>query len=243
VALDAIAEAGYAYAGLMTAKGKNNLVVSIDTTPDEAAAIAHEVAQRRLKTVSLWAGAFPLDKPDGLRRLIDNCAACGSPSLLLGGADEKNDAAYYAIVAACCDYAAERKITLAIKPHGGTNPDGAACRRQVERIGHPAFRVWYDAANVFYYSEGALNPIDDAPAVNGLVTGMSVKDYLHPKNVAITPGTGAVDFPKVMAILKRGGFTGGPMVVECLAPGDLPHLAAEAVKARLFVESLLSSRA
>lgn len=239
VALDAIAAAGYAYAGLMTAKGKNNLIISLDTTPDEAAAVGREVAQRGLKAVSLWGGGFPLDKPDGLRRLIENCSACGCPSLLLGGTDAKNEAEYYAVVAACCDYAAARKVVLAIKPHGGTNPNGAACRKLIERIGHPAFRVWYDAANVFYYSDGALNPVDDAPAVDGLVAGMSIKDFKPPKDVALTPGTGTVDFPKVMARLKQGGFTGGPLVVECLAPGDLPHLADEAVKAREFVSSLL----
>ena len=57
---------------------------------------------------------------------------------------------------------------------------------------------------------------------------MSVKDYRHPKNVAITPGTGQVNFPKVMARLKKGGFTGGPLVVETLAPGDLAATLVEA---------------
>ncbi len=32
VALDAIAEAGFKYAGLMTAKSMNNLVISVETT-------------------------------------------------------------------------------------------------------------------------------------------------------------------------------------------------------------------
>ena len=49
-----------------------------------------------------------------------------------------------------------------------------------------------------------------------------------------------MNFSKVLARLKQGGFTGGPLVVECLTPGDLPHLAAEAVKARLFVNQLLA---
>lgn len=240
VALDAIASAGYACAGLMTAKSKNNLIISVESTPDEAAAVGREVAQRGLTPVSLWGGTFPLDRPDGLRRLIENCAACGCPHLLIGGADATSDEAYYRIVAACCPFAAERKVTLSIKPHGGTNANGAQCRRQVEKVGHPAFRIWYDAANVFYYSDGALNPLDDAPSVDGLVAGMSVKDFRPPKEVALTPGTGQVDFPKVLALLRQGGFTGGPLVVECLAPGDLPHLAAEALQARAFVQGLLT---
>ncbi|MHC4424917.1 MAG: hypothetical protein ACYSYV_02340 [Planctomycetota bacterium] len=35
-ALDAIAEAGFKYAGLMTAKSKNSLVISVGTTLEEA---------------------------------------------------------------------------------------------------------------------------------------------------------------------------------------------------------------
>ena len=42
-----------------------------------------------------------------------------------------------------------------------------------------------------------------------------------------------------MARLKKGGFTSGPLVIECLAPGDLGFLLAEAKKARQFVEDLV----
>jgi len=238
VALDGIAAAGFTYAGLMTAKSKNNLIISTETTPDEAAAVGQEARQRGLGLLSLWGGNFPLDTPDGLRRLIDNAAACGCPNLLLGGTDAKSAAAYYAIVAGCCDYAAEKKVGLSVKPHGGNNATGAQCRALIEQINHASFRLWYDPGNIFYYSGGALDPVDDAAAVDGLVAGMSVKDFRPPNEVALTPGTGRVDFAKVFARLKRGGFTRGPLVVECLAPGGLPHLTAEAVKARAFLAAL-----
>ena len=85
--------------------------------------------------------------------------------------------------------------------------------------------------------------MDDAASVDGAVVGMSVKDFRPPKDVALTPGTGQVDFPKVMARLRQGGFTHGPLVVECLAPGDLAHVNAEAVKARRFLETLTGHKA
>ena len=239
VALDAIAAAGFHYAGLMTAKSKNNLIVSADSTPDEAAAAGAEAKQRGLQLLSLWGGEFPLNANDGLKRLIDNCAACGCPNLLLGGTDDKNSAAYYRIVSECCDYAAAKKVGMGIKPHGGTNATGAQCRKLIEQIKHPSFRLWYDPGNIFYYSDGAIDPIDDAATVDGLVVGMSVKDFKPPKTVDLTPGTGQVNFSKVLARLKQGGFIGGPLVIECLAPGELTQLAAEAVKAREFVSRLL----
>jgi len=67
---------------------------------------------------------------------------------------------------------------------------------------------------------------------------MSVKDFTLPKNVDVTPGTGMVDFPKVLARLKKGGFSSGPLIVECLAPGDLAHINAEARKAFQFLKKL-----
>ncbi|MBN2131585.1 MAG: sugar phosphate isomerase/epimerase, partial [Sedimentisphaerales bacterium] len=100
------------------------------------------------------------------------------------------------------------------------------------------FRIWYDPGNIFYYSNAELDPVDDAPSVDGLVTGMCVKDYKHPKNVSVTPGDGRVDFPAVFARLRAGGFKGGPLVVECLEPGDLAHTLAEAKRARRFLEQL-----
>ena len=237
-ALDAIAAAGFKHVGLMTTKSKNKLIVSIESTPEEAAAVGDEVKRRGLQAISLWGGNFPLDSAAGLKRIIDNCAACGCPNLLLGGTDEKNADAYYKIVAVCCDYAAGNNVGLSIKPHGGNNANGSQCRRIIDRINHPSLRLWYDPGNIFYYSDGALDPVDDAAAVDGVVSGMSVKDFRPPKEVALTPGTGIVDFPKVLARLKRGGFAGGPLVVECLSPGDLTHLAAEARKARHFLTVL-----
>ncbi len=238
VALDAIAAAGFKYAGLMTTKSKNNLILSVDSTQEEAVTVGNELKQRGLGVLSLWGGNFPIDKPDGLKRLIDNCAACGCPHLLLGGTNEERATAYYGIVADCCDYATEKQVVMSVKPHGGSNANGSLCRRIIDQINHKSFRLWYDPGNIFYYSDGALDPVNDAAAVDGVVAGMSVKDFRPPKEVALTPGTGIVDFVKVFARLQQGGFTQGPLVVECLSPGELPHLAAEAAKARTFLTLL-----
>jgi sugar phosphate isomerase/epimerase len=245
VALDGIAAAGFEYVGLMTAKStnKDRLIVSVDTTLEDAAAIGAEVKRRGLKVISLWGGQFPTDSPAGLKRLIDNSAACGCPHLMLGGTSEKLQAAYYKIVADSCDYAEAKGVGLSIKPHGGSNASGAQCRKIIDRIGHKNFRIWYDPGNVFFYSEGQLDPVDDAATVDGVVVGMSVKDFRPPKNVELTPGSGKVDFAKVLARLQQGGFTHGPLVVECLAPGDVAHLKTEAVKARELLQRLTGRKA
>jgi sugar phosphate isomerase/epimerase len=55
----------------------------------------------------------------------------------------------------------------------------------------------------------------------------------------VTPGLGRVNFPKVFANLRKGGFTRGPLVVECLARSDDPaKVTLEAKQARRFLEKL-----
>jgi sugar phosphate isomerase/epimerase len=250
VALDAIAEAGYKYVGLMTAaKSKKNLVLSVDTTPEEAAQVAEEVKKRNLKVVSVYGGDIPVNRSleagiEGLKKLIDSCAACGTMNLLMGGiGNEKLYEPYYTAIRECCDYAKAKGMGISVKPHGGLNATGPQCRKTVEFVGNKNFGIWYDPGNIFYYSDGKLNPVDDAPSVNGLVMGMCVKDFkpAHgnvPKAVDVTPGTGLVDFPAVLAKLQAGGFKSGALVVECLEPGDQAHTLAEAKKTRQFLEKL-----
>ena len=254
VALDAIAEAGFKYAGLMTTKSeKGNLVISVATTLEEARQIGLEAKKRGLKIPSVYGGGFPVQQSleagiKGLRTLIDNCAAAGAASLMVGGTgNQRLYRRYYKAVAEVCDYAAEKKVGIVLKPHGGLNATGPLCRKTVELVGHKGFSLWYDPGNIYFYSDGKLDPVQDAPTVAGLVTGMCVKDFSMSteggklaKDVALTPGTGRVDFPAVMAALREGGFRGGPLVIECLARGELASLLAEAKKARRFVEGLVT---
>lgn len=244
-ALDAIAEAGYRHAGLMTAKdGKGNLVVSVEHTIEEAANVGEEVRKRGMTAISIYGGDFHAAKSveagiAGLKRLVDNAAACRCPTLLLGGTNAAQAEAYYKAVKECCDYAAEKKVALVVKPHGGGNATGPECRKLIEHVGHKNFRLWYDAGNIFYYSDAKLDPADDAATVDGIVTGLCVKDFVPPKDVDVTPGTGRVDFAKVLARLKTGGFTGGPLVVECVGRGEPAAVTAQARTAREFVEQLV----
>jgi sugar phosphate isomerase/epimerase len=247
IALDGIAEAGFKYAGLMTAKGKSWVLITVELTTEEVAAIAEEVKKRGLKTLSIYGGDFPVATSveagiAGLKQLVDYCAICSCPNLLLGGAaEEKLVRPYYQVIAECCDYAASKGVGLSIKPHGGQNATGPQCRRLIEQVGHKNFRLWYDPGNIYYYSDGKVDPADDVATVDGLVVGMSVKDFVPPKEVLVTPGDGRVNFPEVFNRLKKGGFTRGPLVVECLARGDTPGaITIQAKKARRFVEGLLA---
>lgn len=243
VAFDGIAAAGFKYAGLMS--GKTGNIVTKDTTPEQAVVIAGEAKSRGLKIASVYGGNFDVRKSidtgiEGLKNLINTAEICGCSNLLLAGiATPELVDNYYKVVAECCDYAADKGVIITVKPHGPLNSTGRECRPLVDKIGHKNFRLWYDPGNIYYYSDGKINPVDDAGEVNGLVSGMSVKDFRMPKDVDVTPGTGMVDFPGVMARLKKGGFKKGPLIVECLNKGDLSYTNSEARKTREFLEKLM----
>ena len=243
-ALDAIAEAGFSVAGLMSAKG--GIIVTAEATPARISALAAHARSRALSIAALYAGEFlvrddPANSAGRLRRIIDHAARCACPRIILGGTTRPElTGPYYEIVGACCPAAAAAGVTLTVKPHGGTNSTGAQCRKLVEQVNHPALRIWYDPGNIFYYSDGRLDPVDDAAAVDGLVVAMSVKDFLPPKTVDVTPGDGRVDFPRVLARLRQGGFTSGPLIIECLARGDRAFVVNEARRARKFIEQVLA---
>ncbi len=246
VAFDGVAEAGYKYIGLMNLSLKGAPAgIAHDSTPEAAAALGREAARRGLKTICVWGGSFPFEKSidagiGGLKRLVDNCVAAGSPGLLLGGVSRpEHTDAYYKVVSECCEYAAKKGVQFGVKPHGGTNATGKQCRELVARVGHKNFGIWYDPGNIFYYSDGKLDPVDDCPSVDGLVVGVCVKDFRMPKEVMLTPGTGMVNFREVFARLRKGGFTGGPLVVECLDADHPAQVNAQARKARVFLEDLL----
>ena len=251
VALDAIAEAGYRHVGLMTTKPSEDqkwILVSAATPLKKAAQIGEEVRKRGLTVPSLYGAGVAGTKTlaegvQALKRLIDNAQACGAKNLLLGGTNAKGEAydLYYKIIADCCDYAHARKIGMSVKPHGGTNATGPQCRKAIEKVAQKNFRIWYDPGNTFFYSDGKTNPVDDVTTVSDIVVGMCVKDYLPPKNVYVTPGTGKVDFPAVLARLVAGGFRRGPLIVECVKrDGDLKQTIDEARKARLFMEGVVA---
>lgn len=243
VAFDGIAEAGFKLAALMTAKG--GLVITTETTPEEAAVIGEEAKSRGLQIACMYGGNHDVSKSidEGitqLKRLIDNSFSCGSSNLMIGGIGIPGlVGAYYKVIAECCDYAADRGVGLALKQHGGTNTTGAECRQHIEKVGHKNFNLLFDPGNVYYYTEGKLDPVDDADDVDGIVVGMCVKDFRMPNNVNVTPGTGMVDFPAVMSRLRQGGFTEGPLLVETFCnSGDLSYVNAEAKKSHQFLEEL-----
>lgn len=242
VAFDSIAEAGYKHVGLMSHVGGR--IIGQDTTVEESVKIYEEAKSRGLNIISISGHSYDKGKPvqesiAGLKRLIDNSEACNCPNLMLNGISEPEYVDdYYKVIAECCDYAASKNVELNLKPHGGTNATGEECRMRVENVGHKNFTLWYDPGNIYFYSNGEINPVNDVVDVADILTGMCVKDFRMPRDVNVTPGTGMVDFPELFTRMRKGGFKSGPLVVECLNTGDNAYLISEARKTREYLEEI-----
>jgi sugar phosphate isomerase/epimerase len=243
VGFDAMADAGFRYVALTGAKTRTGRVISVGTTAAEAAQVGEEARKRGLTITTVYGGDVALEKgPDDLHRMLELCQIAGGWSVLLSRVgDEKSYQASCDAIRQSCDSAAEKQLAIVLKPHGGTTGTGPLLKDCIRRVNHPNFSLMYDPGNIFYYSKGQLDPIEDMQAVYGLVTGISIKDYLPPDEVMFTPGSGKVDFPKLMQGFRQAGFLHGPLMIESLTPGELPHLLAEAQKAKAFVESLVAN--
>ena len=115
VALDAIAEAGFKYVGLMSTNSKPAVLIRTSTPVEEVQAISDAARKRGLKVLSVYGEAPATESLDegvrGLKQLIDDAAICECPNLMLAGTtNEKLYQLYYKTIAECCDYAAAKGV-------------------------------------------------------------------------------------------------------------------------------------
>ncbi|MEQ1827251.1 MAG: sugar phosphate isomerase/epimerase [Pirellula sp.] len=243
VGFDAIAGAGFRYVALTGAKTRTGRVISAKSTIDEAKEVGEEARKRGLTITTVYGGDVDLDKgPQELSKMLELCQAAGGWSVLLSKVgDEKTYESCCKVIAESCLQAAKMNLAIVLKPHGGTTGTGPQLRDCIQRVAHKNFTLMYDPGNIFFYSKGNIDPVEDCRAVGGMVTALSVKDFLPPDQVMLTPGTGKVQFPSLIKSLRESGFAYGPLLIEAIAPGDLSQLNVEAKKAKSFIEGLINS--
>lgn len=243
VGFDAIAQAGFRYVALTGAKTSTGRVIAPSTSLEDAIQVGQEARKRGLTITTVYGGGVALEKgPGELRKMLELCKAAGGWSVLLSNVgDEKTYESCCSSIVECCQEAEASKLAIVLKPHGGTTGTGPQLRDCIQKVNHKNFTLMYDPGNIFFYSKGKIDPIEDCPSVHGLVTGVSVKDFMPPNEVMFTPGSGNVDFPKLLKGLKSAGFTHGPLMIEALTPGDLLKTLDEAKKAKAIVEQWINA--
>lgn len=245
-ACQAIAEAGYCEVGVFSNAGQ--IPVTAQSSPEEIEAAAATARAHGL-VPSLLLGGPRLEVRRGEAiadhcRLIDAAAALGARWLLNGGTENPAQyEVYETIMRETAPYAAQKGVTLLLKPHGGIGLTGRDLAGVVERVGSPAFRICYDPGNIIYYTRGEVRPETDVSDVAEHVAVCIIKDCLVKEgqpDVWILPGEGWVDFPRVLGLLKGAGFD-GPLYVECLGGSEWNDINDRARRTREWIAGIVEA--
>ena len=242
-ALKRIKAAGYQTTGLLTAT-KDEPFIGVDATPEYLSRLKQRIADSGLKANM---GALrsrhdiPLtDSIKDVRTQIEHADTLGLGNVLSFGVDkpEQYDH-YYRVMSDAAAYAAERRIKLVMKPHGGSSGASDEIVTVMKAVRHPNFKIWYDAGNIIYYT--GKDPVEELKPIARHVTGFCAKDCAAVKSdVMIQFGTGKVDFPGVFRTLKAAGFA-GPIMVECCKVGaTAEETSANARANRRFLDDVLA---
>ena len=244
--LDAIKAAGYRTTGLLTPMAaKGDVFTSANATPEYLATLKQKIAARGL-TVNMTAlrvkNGVPLaDAIADTRKQLENAHTLGIEFALTFGVDRpEHYAQYFKVMADAAAFAQERKIKLVLKPHGGGSGASDEIVKAMKAVGHPNFKIWYDAGNIIYYT--GKDPVAELASIAEHVTGFCAKDCGAEKgDVMIQFGAGKVDFAGVFKKLKSAGFN-GPIMVECCKIGATVQETMENARAnRVFLEKILAA--
>jgi sugar phosphate isomerase/epimerase len=220
-ALDGIAAAGYTTVELTAVEGWTE---HVDLDADTAVLRA-KLAHFGLEPVVL-SGHSDLTTPEGVEygiKAVRWCHDYGIPVMntAIGGhaSQDENESAFLAGIGRLAAAADEAGVDVALEIHGDIMATGIKSLPLLERIGHPRVKVAYDTGNSEFY--GDTKAVDDIATMLPYLANIHLKDHRGGKGVwdFPEPGGGTVDFPGILAILERGGYT-GPTSVECEFQGE-----------------------
>jgi sugar phosphate isomerase/epimerase len=244
VALDGTKSAGYEWVGLLRGDAKDKLS-GPDATQEYLEGLKKRIADRGLK-LNMCAlrtrNELPMeDQMKQMRKQVDNARFLGAEFGLTFGVDgPEHFDNYFKLMRETAPYAQEKGLKLVLKPHGGASGAADEIKKCLKEVGHPNYKIWFDAGNIIYYT--GKDPVEQLKPIVQHVTGFCAKDCDKQKgSVLLEFGTGKVNFPAVFREMKKGGFN-GPVMVECVAPSESAEQATEnARKNREYLEKVFAS--
>jgi sugar phosphate isomerase/epimerase len=244
VALESTKAAGYQWTGLLSAT-KDDVLTGSTATPEYLAALKRKIAAQGLKA-NMCAlrvkNNLPLaEAVADTRKQIENAHTLGLQfALTFGEARPERYAQFHKVMADAAAFAQERGVKLVMKPHGGGSGSSTEILEVIKAVGHPNFKIWYDAGNIIFYT--GKDPVTELEPIVEHVTGFCAKDCGAQRGeVMIQFGTGKVDFAGVFKQLKAAGFNGPIMVESCKVGETAEETTANARANRLYLERVLAS--
>jgi sugar phosphate isomerase/epimerase len=249
-ALAGIKQAGYRYIAWGTTHndetGQTRPVIAPDAPPAEAKEIAARCRDAGLEPVMMFSMIYPEhdDAPKVLAQRVRQAAAAGIPQVLTFGHTEGGKAeVWLKRFRELGPFAADHKVLVVVKQHGGTTGTGEACAKIVREVNHPAIQVNYDAGNVMDYLN--VDPLPDLEKCVDVVRSFCIKDHRNwPRDEDCGPGFGEIDHYR---LLGQVAFTGRKLPLCCEnifaplvpRPADPAGIDTLARRAREFLEVVI----
>ena len=93
------------------------------------------------------------DQVKQMRKQVDNARFLGAEFGLTFGVDgPQYFDNYFKLMRETAPYAQEKGLKLVLKPHGGASGAADEIMRCLKEVGHPNFKIWFDAGNIIYYT-------------------------------------------------------------------------------------------
>ena len=179
-------------------------------------------------TVGAYASVLEPDDIQPLLRRIDFAQQLGATFVIVDAAGKEPDGAdewrrIGNLGRFLGDYAEAHGVRLAFEIHEGLTRSGAVARRLLDAIDHDAVGVNYDTGNAIFYNDD-VDPVIDLETIIDRVIHVHLKDSSGGRGdwAFGTLGSGCVDLPKIVQMLKSRGFRGPySLEVEGYAGEDL----------------------
>ena len=217
VALDELAGLGVKYVEPASVDKVFQHLVEEDFCDRRAAWLRAELLARGLACLSLSAH-MDLTQPDSVDRFyrrLEFTRNIGARCVNSIAGPAGNLAGFHANIPAIAERARELGVVIALENHGDLLDREQQVLNFIREVNHPAIRVNYDTGNAWYYSKGAVNPVEELAMLAPVVAHVHVKT---PKIVDgllcwAALGDGELDLPALARVLK-GRLPGVPVSYE-----------------------------
>jgi sugar phosphate isomerase/epimerase len=147
-----------------------------------------------------------------IRRRMEFTRFMGGRYIDLSAGPKGSERAFYEQAGFVADLAGELDITVCLETHGDMIDSGKSGNRILKKVGSERIRLCYDPANIYFYSRGEKNPIEDVEYA------LECTALIHYKGVSRDADGGRWSFPfmeeavfdyeRFFGILSARGYVG-----------------------------------
>jgi L-ribulose-5-phosphate 3-epimerase len=210
--------------GLSKTKSKNVILCCIDgftkhVVPEEMSREEWQKTKDLVETYGLtFYGLFGhcnLSSPgdlEKLKRRMEYTRFMGGGYIDTNAGPQGDERGFFENIGQVVDAAEDLDLTVCLETHGDMLITGAEARKIFDRVDSPRVRLSYDPANVFFYTRGKTDPVEDIRRVYehvGMVHFKGVRSNEDNTVWGFPPASeAAIDYDRFIDFLRERGYNG-----------------------------------